>query len=134
MVDEGIIRTQRIVPHFLEFGLDLSLYVVVISDILQRRLGFFSDTEGQGGIELVDKLWKFRAWESKYSVNTDLLYCGRLYLEMCRDIATENTSFESFDVSTNVCFGCNQVTIVHLAMYLFVTIWHDDLATEGLNL
>ena len=59
MVDEGIIRTQRIVPHFLEFGLDLSLYVVVISDILQRRLGFFSDTEGQGGIELVDKLWKF---------------------------------------------------------------------------
>ena len=53
---------------------------------------------------------------------------------MSRDIASKHTGLESFDVTTDIRFRCNEVTFVHIAMGFLVLIRHNDATAIRFNL
>ena len=48
-------------------------------------------------------------------------------LEICRDIASEHTPYERFDVSTDIRLGRQQMTLVGDSMWVFMSVRHDDM-------
>jgi hypothetical protein len=63
-----------------------------------------------------------------------LLRCRRDDLEMGVNVTAEYARFKGFHMTTNVCFRCQEVAFVHVAVLLLVPIWHNNASTESLHL
>ena len=58
---------------------------------------------------------------------TYLLHDIWLNLEVCRDVTTENASFERFDVSADIGLGRQHMSFIRHTMWIFMSIRHDDM-------
>jgi hypothetical protein len=55
-------------------------------------------------------------------------------LELGRDVRTEDSSLESLDVTSDVCFGREEMAFVGVEMRFLVSVRHDDLSLVCLDL
>jgi hypothetical protein len=74
--------------------------------------------------------WRFSGWRG----GPYLLNSRGLDLEVSRNITSENSSLQRFDMSSDVRLRRQQMPIIHIAMSLLVPVWHDNLPSKSLNL
>lgn len=67
-------------------------------------------------------------------MKTNLLHRGGLNLEVRDNITSEYARLQSLDVTTDVGFRCDKVTVVHRTMRLLVSVWHDNLSSVCFHL
>ena len=63
-----------------------------------------------------------------------LLHSTWLDLEVSRNVAAENTGLQCLNVTANVCFRGDQVSLVHLTMSILVSVRHNDITPESFDL
>ena len=68
------------------------------------------------------------------SVTTSLLHRGGFNLEVRNDVAAEHACLKSFDVASYVRLRRDEMPLIHRPMRLFVSVWHDDLASDRFHL
>jgi hypothetical protein len=64
----------------------------------------------------------------------NLLRSGWNNLELSLYVTPKYARFQSFDMAANVCFGCQEMSLVHVSILFFMTIRHNDMSTKGLYL
>jgi len=109
---------------------------------------FLGDGELESGVEIVDELMKKKEDASVLVLplslvlsssepakeETHLLESRRFDLEVSLDVAPEDSSLEGFDVTSDVGFRSEEMSVVGVPVRLLVSIRHDDLSLVSLHL
>jgi hypothetical protein len=102
MVDERSVESVWVVSHELERRLNLVLDLVVVGHIVDADLTLFDQRELQRCIEVVNQLSCSAFWLSQEIVKAYLLTGTWLDSEVRGNVATENTSFQCLDVTSDI--------------------------------
>ncbi len=122
MVDERLVEAIRVISHELERLLNFAFDFVVIFHVIKADLALLNKGESESGIEVIKKLLISR----RSACYAYLLHSTGLDFEVCWNIVSEYPSLKCFDVTSDICLGCQEMSFICDAMRILVPIGHDD--------